>query len=452
MGTTSAREQKRGRGSGMRKHRMLALTVLIVLIAAACTKAKDGDNNGAVEQSENKGTVNVLSALSAEEGEALQKLIDKMITPEVDYKVEIEASEQFEEQFQIRSEGGTLDLILLPQPGALPEKAQSGTAVSLEDMGFNMTDLEGTFGAYYLSLGEVDGEHYGFPTNANYKSMVWYAKDDFDAAGYEVPTTWDELIALSDKMVADGNTPWCVGFESGTATGWPATDWLEEIVLKTGGVDKYQEWATHQIPFTDPIVKNAAEMFGQIMFTDGYVLGGAKNTTALAFGDAPAPMFNDPPGCFMHHQATFISAFFPEGAEAGVDYDWFPFPAIDTSDTLFAGELAVAFDNRQEIKDFLERFSAEDVQCAMAGDPGLGRLSPNVNVGEDCYANPILGEASGILAEALANGTGGFDAGDQMPAQVGSGSFWTGMVEYMQKGPGSLDQVLADIDASWPEQ
>jgi alpha-glucoside transport system substrate-binding protein len=116
-----------------------------------------------------------------------------------------------------------------------------------------------------------------------------------------------------------------------------------------------------------------------------------------------------------------------------------------------AGELAVAFDNRQEIVDFLERFSAEDVQCAMAGDPGLGRLSPNVNVGEDCYANPILGEASGILAEALANGTAGFDAGDQMPAQVGSGSFWTGMVEYMQQGPDSLETVLADIDASWPE-
>jgi alpha-glucoside transport system substrate-binding protein len=435
----------------MRKLRMLALTVVVVMIAAACTTEEDGDN-GEVEQSENTGSVNVLSALSAEEGEALQTLIDEMITPEVDYQVEIEASEQFEEQFQIRSEGGTLDLILLPQPGALPEKAQAGSAVSLEDMGFDMDELAATFGEYYLSLGEVDGEHYGFPTNANYKSMVWYAKDDFDAAGYEVPTSWDELIALSDQMVADGNTPWCVGFESGTATGWPATDWLEEIVLKTAGVDVYQQWATHEIPFNDPVVVNAAEMFGEIMFTEGYVLGGAENTTALPFGDAPAPMFDDPPGCFMHHQATFISAFFPEGVEADVDYDWFPFPEIDTADTLFAGELATAFDNRQEIVDFLERFSAEDVQCAMAGDPGLGRLSPNVNVGEDCYANPILGEASTILAEALANGTGGFDAGDQMPAQVGSGSFWTGMVEYMQQGPDSLETVLADIDASWPEE
>jgi alpha-glucoside transport system substrate-binding protein len=436
----------------MRKLRMLVLPVIVVMIAAACT-AEEGDGDGGeVEQAEDTGQINVLSALAAEEGEALQAIVDEMITPEVDYQVEIEASEQFEEQFQIRADAGTLDLILLPQPGAIPDKVAAGSAVSLEDMGFSVDELAPTFGEYYLSLGEVDGEHYGFPTNANFKSMVWYAKDDFDAAGYEVPTTWDELIALSDQMVADGNTPWCVGYESGTATGWPATDWLEEIVLKTAGVDTYQQWATHEIPFDDPAIVNAGEMFGEIMFTEGYVLGGAENTPALAFGDAPAPMFDDPPGCFMHHQATFITAFFPEGVEAGVDYDWFPFPEIETNDTLMAGELAVAFSNRAEIVDFLERFSAEDVQCAMAGDPGLGRLSPNVNVGADCYANPILGEASTILAEALANGTAGFDAGDQMPAQVGSGSFWTGMVEYMQQGPDSLETVLADIEASWPQE
>jgi alpha-glucoside transport system substrate-binding protein len=435
----------------MRRLRLLVLTVIVVMIAAACTSAEeDGGGNGG--QSENKGTINVLNALSAEEGEALQALIDDTITPDVEYKVEIEASEQFEEQLQIRAQGGTLDLILLPQSGAVQSQAASGNAVSLEDMGFDIAALEETFGAYYLSLGEFEGEHYGFPTNANYKSMIWYAKDDFDAKGYEIPTTWEGLIDLSDQIVADGGTPWCVGYESGTATGWPATDWLEEIMLKTAGIDGYQQWATHAIPFNDPTVVNAGEMFGEIMFTDGYVLGGADQTPAINFGEAPLPMFDDPPGCWLHHQATFINAFFPEGTEAGVDYDWFPFPAIETSDTLFAGELAVAFDNRPEIVDFLERFSGEETQCAMGGDPGLGRLSPNVNVGADCYANPILAEASGLLADALANGTGGFDAGDQMPPEVGSGSFWTGMVEYMQQGPGSLPTILEEIDASWPQE
>ena len=437
----------------MRRSRWTILAVvMLLLVAAACAGDDEGDGGGGGggEVEEDTGQINVLNALSVEEGEALQAIIDENITPEVDYQVEIEASDQFEEQFQIRAEADTLDLILLPQPGAIPDKID--TAVSLEELGFDIEDLGETFGDYYLSLGEVDGAHYGFPTNANYKSMVWYPKDDFDAAGYTVPTTFDELIALSDQIVADGGTPWCVGFESGTATGWPATDWLEEIVLKTAGVDVYQQWATHEIPFTDPAVVDAAEKFGQIMFTEGYVLGGADQTVAIPFGEAPLPMFEDPPGCWLHHQATFITAFFPEGTEAGVDYDWFPFPAIETDDTLMAGELAVAFSNRAEIVDFLERFSSEEVQCAMAADPSLGRLSPNVNVGEDCYPNPILAEASTLLAEALANGTAGFDAGDQMPAQVGSGSFWTGMVEYMQGGPDSLQGVLEEIEASWPEE
>jgi alpha-glucoside transport system substrate-binding protein len=388
--------------------------------------------------------------LSAEEGAALQAVIDDTITG-VEYEVEIEASDQFEEQLQIRAEGGTLDIILLPQPGAVQAQAASGNAVSLEDLGFDIDELTATFGEYFLSLGEFEGEHYGIPTNSNLKSMVWYAKDDFDAAGYTVPTTFDELLALSDEIVADGGTPWCVGFESGTATGWPATDWMEDIMLATAGQDVYTQWVAHEIPFNDPAVVNAGEVFGQVMFGEGYVLGGADQTPAIPFGDAPLPMFDDPAKCLMHRQASFINGFFPEGTEAGVDYDWFPFPSIDQQGTLFAGELAVAFDNRPEIVDFLTRFMSEEVQCAQGGDPALGRISPNVNVGADCYANEILADASTVLTTALGGGAAaGFDASDQMPPEVGSGSFWTGMVEYMQSGPDSLQGVLDEIEASWP--
>src|SRR3546814_1431819 len=107
------------------------------------------------------------------------------------------------------------------------------------------------FGEYFLSLGEYEGKHYGVPTNINLKSMVWYPKDDFDAAGYEVPDTWDDLIALSDKIVADGSNPWCIGFESEGATGWPATDWMEDLVRRTAGVDTYDQWVNHEIPLDE---------------------------------------------------------------------------------------------------------------------------------------------------------------------------------------------------------
>ena len=263
----------------------------------------------------------------------------------------------------------------MPQPGTVQQQADAGNIVSLEDLGIDVGALEEAYGEYLFSLVEVDGEHYGIPTNVNLKSMVWYPKDDFDAAGYQVPTTWDEMLALSDQIVADGGTPWCVGFESGGATGWPATDWMEDIMLRTAGVDTYDQWVTHEIPFNDPAVAAAAEEFGNIMFTDGYVLGGAADTPSISFGSAPLPMFEDPPGCWLHRQATFIigAAPFPEDAEAGVDYDWFPLPPIDQEGTLYAGEFAVVgtAGARPEVVDFLQQFSDAPIQCAQGADPGV---------------------------------------------------------------------------------
>jgi len=432
---------------GMRRFRLVVLPAVLLFVAAACG-GDGGDEGGG--GGEDTGTVNVLSALEPEEAAVLNGIIGDLINPNVDYTAEVEASADFEEQVQIRAEGGTLDIILLPQPGAVVDQAASGNAVALEDMGFDIADLQATFGEYFLSLGEYQGKHYGIPTNINLKSMVWYPKDDFDKAGYTVPTTWDEMIALSNQIKADGGTPWCVGYESGGATGWPATDWMEDIMLATAGQDVYTQWVKHEIPFNDPAVVNAGQLFGDIMFAPGYVLGGADQTPAIAFGDAPGPMFDDPPKCWLHRQASFITAFFPPEAEAGVDYDWFPFPAIDQQGTLFAGELAVVFRDAPEVKDFLTRFMAEDVQCAMGSEPGSSRISPNVNVGPDCYPNPILAGASEVLTAGLSGGTAGFDASDQMPPAVGSGSFWTGMVEYMQDGPSSLNSVLDSIEKSWP--
>jgi alpha-glucoside transport system substrate-binding protein len=440
-------------GKAMKPLRLIVPFAVLLLIAAACTSDDEGGGGDGPAQEENTGTVNVLNAMEPNEGEAVQAAVDENLEG-ADYAVEIEASADFEEQFQIRSEGGTLDIALVPQPGTVQQQADAGNIVSLEDLGIDVGALEEAYGEYLFSLVEVDGEHYGIPTNVNLKSMVWYPKDDFDAAGYQVPTTWDEMLALSDQIVADGGTPWCVGFESGGATGWPATDWMEDIMLRTAGVETYDQWVTHEIPFNDPAVATAAETFGDVMFADGYVLGGAADTPSISFGSAPLPMFEDPPGCWLHRQATFIigAAPFPENAEAGVDYDWFPLPPIDQEGTLYAGEFAVVgtAGNRPEVVDFLQQFADAPIQCAQGADPASSRISANINVGPDCYANQILADSAVVLTDAIANDTGRFDASDLMPGEVGAGSFWTGMVEYMQEGPESLQGVLDAIESSWP--
>jgi alpha-glucoside transport system substrate-binding protein len=433
---------------------LLAIPLLLGAFLAGCgdddeeTPAGDGTPE---EGGGDTGSVNILFAGEPDEAAAIQDVIDEMINADAEYEAEFEASGTFEEQLQIRAEGGTLDLAAVPQPGAVQDLAASGVLTSLEDLGFDIAELEETFGEAFLALGEYEGEHYGLPTNINLKSMVWYPKDDFDAAGYEIPETWDDMLALSDQIVADGGTPWCVGFGSEGATGWPATDWMEDIVLRTAGADVYDQWVANEIPFDDPQIVAAAEKFGELLFKEGYVLGGASATPDIAFGDAPLPMFEDEPGCWLHRQASFIDTFFPEDAEPGVDYDWFPLPPIDQEGILFAGELTVigSNGNRPEVKDFLEKFISDEVQCETGG--AAARLSPNVNVAADCYGNESLGRAAEVLAEANEAGTARFDASDLMPAEVGSGSFWTGMVSYVQSG--STDQaasILAEIEASWP--
>jgi alpha-glucoside transport system substrate-binding protein len=439
--------------------RLGAAVFALALIVSACGGDDDDSGGNSATQSTTKGQkantgkVNLMSAGEPEETQAYQKIFDEKINAKVDYKVTVESVGNFEQQFQIRAKGGTLDVAAVPQPGAIPKLVDQGSIVSLEDMGFNIDDLKQTLGESFVELGAYKGKHYGIPTNINLKSMVWYPKKAFDAKGYKVPETWDDLLALSDQIKADGSTPWCVGFGSEGSTGWPATDWVEDIMLRTAGPETYDKWWKHEIPFNDPSVKTAAEDFGKIMFTDGYVLGGAKNTPSIAFGDAPLPMFQNPPKCWLHRQASFIAASFPTSAKAGVDYDWFQFPPIDQQGTLFGGELTVVGKNgnRPEVVDFLKRFLAEDVQCEMGGVAASSRISPNVDVKSSCYTNKILADASEILSKSLKDGTGRFDASDLMPAAVGSGSFWTGMVKYVQNGPSSLDGVLNDIENSWPK-
>jgi alpha-glucoside transport system substrate-binding protein len=438
----------------MRYRKLAVVLCAFALVAAACGDDDEGGGGGdGGDGGEPSGELTLMSAGEPEETDAYQQIFDDLINSEVDYEVTVEPVGDFEQQVQIRAEGGTLEVAAVPQPGTVQQMAAEGQIQALEDIGVDVDALEELVGADFLALGEYEGKHYGVPTNINLKSMVWYPKDDFDAAGYEVPETWDDLIALSDQILADGTAPWCIGFESEGATGWPATDWMEDIMLRTAGADIYDQWVNHEIPFNDPAVVTAGERFGEILFGEGYVLGGAAATADLAFADAPAPLFTDPPGCYLHRQASFIAAqpaF--EGQEAGVDFDWFPLPPIDQEGTLYAGELTVVGSaaDADVAKDFLERFIAEDVQCEMGGVQASSRISPNVNVGPDCYTDELLAGASEVLTEALASGTGRFDASDLMPAEVGSGSFWTGMIEYVRGGPDSLEGVLADIEDSWP--
>ncbi|MBU1493422.1 MAG: ABC transporter substrate-binding protein [Actinobacteria bacterium] len=415
---------------------------LVPLTAFALIVAACGDDDSGVE-------ISVFGAFSSIEADAVNAVIDDMIEPDADYTAFYEGSESFEEQIKIRVDGGNPpDIAMYPQPGSVVEMAASGDAIALEDLGFSLADLEATFGSYLLSLGEYEGKHYGIPTNVNSKSLVWYNKPVFDTAGYTTPTTWTEWIALMDQMVTDGYaTPLCIGTGSEAATGWPATDWMEDIMLRTAGADVYDQWVSHEIPFNDPTVLRAMDLFESVW---GYSLGGATAIPDIDFRDAPDPMVAEEPGCLMHRQASFIVNFFPEGTVVGEDIDLFAFPDIDpgVKGSLIAGELAAVFTDSPEVRDFVGKLISTDVQCAMGQQEGVQRISPNINTTGACYGDPIVATIAQSILDALAAGGARFDASDLMPSAVGSGSFWTGMNEWMRGKDAAT--VAAEIEASWP--
>ena len=446
----------------MRKLKWLALLAVFALVVAACGGDDEGDGGTATTGAgggDVTGEVAVFGAPTGIEAQAIQKVIEDEINANRSYSAVYEGSDSFEEQVKIRVEGGNPpDVALYPQPGAVVEQAEAGNAIALEDMGFDIAELEAIYGPYLMSLGEYDGKHYGLPTNVNLKSLVWYPEPAFTDAGYTVPTTWEELVALSDQIVADGNTPWCIGTGSDANTGWPATDWMEDIMLRTAGAEAYDQWVTNELPVSSPEVTRAAELLGDIVFAEDYVLGGAQNIPDIDFRDAPDPMFQDPPGCYLHRQASFITTFFDAAdgrtLEPGTDYNVFAFPDIDegVKGALGAGEYATVFIDTPAARAFLDDFTSVDVQCAQGSilEGASGRISPNTGVGADCYTNSILATAAQAIVDALKIDGFRFDASDLMPTAVGSGSFWTGMNDYMRSGPGNLAEVLQAIDDSWP--
>ncbi len=368
--------------------------------------------------------------------------------------VEYSGSDSFEQQIVIDTQAGSPpDLAVFPQPGLAADLASKGLLVPLKDDVAEWVKNNYAAGQSWVDLGtyaDQDGNEklFGFFYNVNVKSLVWYSPDNFADAGYEIPQSMEELIALSDKIVADGGTPWCIGLGSGAATGWPATDWVEDIMLRTQPPEVYDQWVTNEIPFNDPRVVEAIEIFGSFAKNDKYVAGGAAAVGTTDFRDSPKGLFTVPPKCYMHRQASFIPAFFPDDVELGVDADFFYFPAYAEKDlgkpVLGAGTLfSITSDNpaAHVFIDFLKTPEAHEVWMS-----GGGFLTPHLSVDLDAYDS----ETSRGLGVILQNATTfRFDGSDLMPGAIGAGAFWTGMVDYVS---GADAQSVADaIQKSWDE-
>ena len=428
---------------------LLGILVIAAMVISACASATEepAEEMPEEEVSFEGETVTIFTAAGEDQAKAFQDEFTAFME-ETGIEVIVEGSPDFEVLSMTRAEAGDPpEIYNFPQPGLMADMARDGYLIDLNEA-LGADYLASAYNKPWLDSGTVDGTLVGIWHNADVKSLVWYPKAAFEAAGYTVPETWDDLLALSDQIVADGGVPWCVGIESATATGWAATDWIEDIMLRTTSPENYDKWTSGELKFTSPEVKNAFETMGNIFFNEDYVLGGTTAILTTNFGDAPLPLFDDPPSCFLHRQASFIPNFFPEDAVVGEDVDYFYLPPIDSAygkPVLGSGSLlSMGVDNpaTREVMKFLATPESVEVEVKA----GLF-VAPQNGVPQDWYPSEALKGFAEILANAE---TFRFDGSDLMPGAVGTGSFWTGVTDYI--GGADLDTVLETIDASWPSE
>ncbi|CUR55179.1 putative carbohydrate ABC transporter, substrate-binding protein [metagenome] len=443
--------------SSLRRVAAIGLGVSVLLATAGCLQQPGGNNgNGAGGEdvadnasSDGDKVVTILGAYGGDEQKNFEASlkpfedesgIDIKYTSDTDFTTTIKQ--------KVRS-GATPDIGFFPQPGGLLELADQGY-IQPVDTYLDYDALHKTLVPGLLESVQLNGRTYAAPMRLANKSLVWYPKAAFESK-YKAPKTLDELMALTDQIKADGISPWCMAWGADQATGWVGTDWLEQLVLTLDGPDVYNQWTSHEIPFNDPQIVSALDEFGKIAKTEGNVYGGARTIVNTSVAESMFPAFDKAgPKCMLERQGSFEISFLPADVQADLDnkVGIFPWPAAAEGESpaiLGGGDLAALFngndDDAIEVMKFLtsDQFGAE---WAQAG----GWLSPHTTFDTSNYPNQITKD----IAEASYNAPAVvFDGSDVMPKEVGSGTFWTEMVKWIQ-GESSQDTTDA-IEKSWPQ-
>ncbi|GGO71641.1 ABC transporter substrate-binding protein [Nocardioides deserti] len=369
--------------------------------------------------------------------------------------VKYEGSKEFEAQLQVRVQAGNPpDIAYIPQPGLLQTLVGTGKVVEApEGVSENVDEF---FGEDWKGYGSVDDTFYAAPLGANVKSFVWYSPKMFADNGWEIPETWDDMMALTEEIAQAGDIkPWCAGIESGEATGWPATDWLEDVLLRTGGPDVYDQWVNHEIPFNDDAVVEGLDTVGEILKNEDYVNGGIGDVKSIAttpFQEGGLPILDGE--CALHRMASFYAANWPEGTDVSQNGDAFAFylPPIGDefgSPVLGGGEFVAAFSDAPEVQAFQTFLSSDTWANEKAkATPGGGWVSANTGLEISNLSSPIDQLSAEIFQDPDA--VFRFDGSDQMPGAVGAGSFWTEMTAWIAQGQ-STEDSLTKIEESWED-
>ncbi|BFM25895.1 alpha-glucoside transport system substrate-binding protein [Microbacterium testaceum] len=437
------------------RYRLLAPVGLLAVGAIALAGCAEGDSSGGSGSgSGGDTTVRISGGITGTEADALNQSFEQF-TKDTGIKVVYTGDKSFEGNIVTKVSGGDApDIAIVPQPGLLKTLIGTGDVQKASDTVSKNVDQY--WGEDWKSYGTQDGDFYAAPMLANLKGYVWYSPAKFKEWGVEVPKTFDELMTLTQTIQQKtGAAPWCAGFASDAASGWPGTDWIEDMVLRQSGPDVYDQWVANEVKFTDPQIKEAFDAVGNILLNPSYVnagFGDVKSINSTAFADVAAKVADG--SCPMTHQASFLSANFltvktAAGATPTIapDGDVYAFllPGVKEGELAVegGGEFVATFSDNEAVQKVAEFMSTPDFANARVKLGGV--ISANKGADPSLASSEFLTEAMKTLQDP--NTTLRFDASDLMPATVGSGSFWKGMVSWIDGTP--TDQVLSDIQAGY---
>lgn len=392
------------------------------------------------------GSVTVLGTWGGSEQDSFMAMVQPFMTA-TGVQVQYTGTRDLNAVLTTQVQGGNPpDLAGLPGPGQMAQFAQQGKLIDLSTV-LDMNSYKSDYAQSWIDLGTVNSKVVGIFIKTSAKGMIWYDPKVWKAKGYNIPKSWDELMALTKQMEGTGNTaPWCIGLESGAASGWPGTDWLEDIVLRQSGADVYNKWWNGQITWTSPEISKAWQAWGQIVADPKAVYGGANTMLTTNFGDSGNQLFTNPPGCYMMHQASFITDFLVKGTP-GVkpidDFDFFPFPAFSSSTSNaqeVAGDLFGMFKDTPQARALIKYLVTPEAQDIWVKRGGA--ISPNKRVPINTYPDPLSQKAAQLLTSAQVTV---FDASDLMPDAMNT-AFWKAILDYVQN-PGSLNSILQNLDS-----
>ncbi len=417
--------------------RQLAPIVVATTVGAIALAGCGGGNNS--NDTDLKGkTVNVIGTWGGDEQTAFLKMVQPWEN-QTGAKVKYTGTRDINTVLTTGVASGVLpDLAGLPGPGQMAEFAKNGALKPLDNV-LDVKTYKSETASALAKLGETDGKTYGVFIKSAVKGLIWFSPKLHDYTS-SPPKTWDELTTQAQANKGNAQATWCLGVESGAASGWPATDWIEDLVLRTAGPDNYTKWYNGQLKWSDPMIKKAFDLYTTQVVSQTY--GGGTNANATNFGNAGDPLFANPPGCEFLHQASFITGFSQfKSHQAGTDYNFFPFPDVDpqySGAVEGAGDLFGMFHDTPAAKSlikYLVTAQAQDIWVKIGG-----ALSANKNA--TSYPDDISKRSAQILASAKSFV---FDASDSMP-QAMNDAFTRAMVS-VTNGTKTVDQTLSDLDA-----